>query len=95
MITLPRDDVQKQEILARIASAFDKDRNYSEQEVNEKIRAFDVDDHTLIRRELVNFGYLGKDTAKGIYWVKEHKLDKQAIEQIKATQDRIDKSGFY
>jgi hypothetical protein len=32
----------------------------------------DVNDRVLIRRELVNFGYLGKDTAKNIYWVKRN-----------------------
>ena len=58
MITLPRDDLKKQEILQKIAKKFKKGKEYYEQEVNEIIKSFDVDDHTLIRRELVNFNYM-------------------------------------
>jgi len=68
MITLPKDDLKKQEILQKIAKKFEKNKEYTEQEVNEIIKSFDIDDYVLFRRELVNFNYLGKDSYRGIYW---------------------------
>ncbi len=95
MITLPRSDLEKQKILQKIAAAFEENRNYSEEEVNKVIQSFNVDDFVLFRRELVNFNYLGKDTGKGIYWIKQKKLDDKKIKAIKNNQERIEKSGFY
>ena len=95
MITLPRDDLKKQEILQRIAKKFERDKEYSEQEVNEIIRTFDIDDYTLIRRELVNFNYLGKDPYKGIYWLKSEILNQDQLNKIKDNMKRIKKSNFY
>lgn len=62
MITLPKDDLEKQKILTKIAQKFEKDKEYDEQEVNKIIKSFDVDDYCLFRRELVNFNYFGKDS---------------------------------
>ncbi|MFA5176195.1 MAG: DUF2087 domain-containing protein [Candidatus Nanoarchaeia archaeon] len=88
-LTLPKNDVEKQEILEKVAKKFEKGKEYSELEVNEIIKSFDVDDHAMFRRELVNFNYLGKDTGKGIYWLKKDSLTKEELEQIKKTQSRI------
>jgi hypothetical protein len=95
MITLPRDDFKKQEILQKIAKTFEKDKEYPEQEVNEIIKSFDVDDYVLFRRELVNFNYLGKDSYKGIYWLKTKTLSKDQLNKIKGNMNRIEKSKFY
>ena len=95
MIILPRSDLEKQKILQKIAAAFEENRNYSEEEVNNLIQSFDVDDYVLFRRELVNFNYLGKDTGKGIYWLKQKKLDNAKIKAIQNNQERIEKAGFY
>ena len=95
MIILPRSDLEKQKILQKIAAAFEENRNYSEEEVNKIIQSFDVDDYVLFRRELVNFNYLGKDTGKGIYWLKQKKLDNAKIKAIQNNQERIKKAGFY
>ena len=95
MITLPRDDLKKQEILSKIAKKFQKDKKYTEQEVNEIIKSFDVDDYTLFRRELVNFNYLRKDSYRSVYWLKKKKLDNDQLVKIKNNQERIKKSGFY
>lgn len=94
MITLPRDDLKKQEVLQKIAGKFVKNKEYTEQEVNEIIKSFDVDDHTLFRRELVNFNYLGKDTYKGVYWLKKNILSNEELEKIKTNQEKIRKSGL-
>lgn len=91
MITLPRDDLEKQKILTKIAQKFEKEKEYDESEVNEVIKSFDVDDYVLFRRELVNFNYLGKDSYRGIYWVKKHELSKEELDKIGKTQSKIKK----
>ncbi len=89
MITLPRDDLQKQKILTKIAQKLEKEKEYDESEVNEIIKSFDVDDYVLFRRELVNFNYLGKDSYRGVYWVKKHELSKEELDRIGKTQSKI------
>ena len=89
MVTLPRDDLEKQKILTKIAQKFAKDKEYDESEVNEIIKYFDVDDYVLFRRELVNFNYFGKDSYRGVYWVKKHELSKEELDKIGKTQSKI------
>lgn len=89
MLKLPRDDSEKQEILSKIAKKFEKDVNYSEQEVNEIIKSFEVDDVVLFRRELVNFNYLGKDSYKNIYWLKKNELSREDLDKIKDLKKRL------
>ena len=60
-------------------------------EVNNIIKSFDVDDYVLFRRELVNFNYFGKDSYKGIYWVKKQELSDKEIQKIKSNQEKIKK----
>jgi len=95
MITLPRDDLKKQKILQKIAKKFEKDKEYTEKEVNEIIKSFDVDDYVLFRRELVNFNYLGKNSYKGIYWLKKNVLSDEELDKIKSNQDRMKKGNVY
>jgi hypothetical protein len=71
MLILPKNDLKKQAILQKIAKKFKKDKEYSEEEINQIIKSFGVEDFALFRRELVNFNYLGKDSYKGIYWLKK------------------------
>ena len=95
MITLPRDDLKKQEILQKIAKKFEKNKEYPEQEVNEIIKSFDVDDYVLFRRELVNFNYLEKNSYKGIYWLKKDTLSDEELDKIKSNQDKMTKGNVY
>ena len=85
---LPKDDLAKQAVLSRIAQAFE-DRIYPEIEVNELIRRLDDDDHVLIRRELVNFGYLSKDASAGTYRIAKRTLSGEELERIGARQSKI------
>ena len=82
ILTLSKDDLEKQAILQKMASKFKKVKEYEESDVNEIIKSFDVDDHALFRRELINFGYLAKDSYKGIYWLKKSKLSQEDLEII-------------
>ncbi len=95
MIILPRNDLKKQEILSKITKRFVKDKEYSEQEVNEIIKSFDVEDYVLFRRELVNFNYLGKDSYKSIYWLKKDTLSEEELEKIRKNQKKMEKGNLY
>lgn len=89
MITLPRDDLQKQRILSMIAHRFERDKDYMDEEVNDIIKSFDVDDYILFKRELVKFNYLGKDHYKGTYWVEKFKTLTEELKKMKKNQDTI------
>ncbi len=95
MIILPRDDLRKQDILSKIAKSFEKDKEYPEQEVNEIIKSFDVEDYALFRRELVNFNYLGKDSYRGVYWLKKDTLSQEELNKVKSNQENVKKSNLY
>jgi len=88
---LPRDDVEKQGILSIIARKFDEGRQYKEEEVNSLIQTFDIEDYALYRRELVNFGYLGKDSYAGTYWLKKRELSEEELDKIRERQGKIRK----
>jgi hypothetical protein len=87
---LPKDDLAKQPVLSRIAQAFE-DRVYSEDEVNALIKLSDDDDHVLIRRELVNFGYLRRDAHRGEYRLLKQSLSREELERIGSRRSKIDR----
>jgi hypothetical protein len=91
MLNLPRNDLKKQEILSKIAEKFQKGKNYSEQEIDEIIKNFKVNDYILFRRELVNFNYFGKDSYKGVYWLKTKKLSEEELNKISKNSKAIEK----
>ncbi|MBS3143789.1 DUF2087 domain-containing protein [Candidatus Woesearchaeota archaeon] len=95
MITLPKDDLKKQEILGRIAMKFERGKEYTEQKVNEIIKSFNIDDYVLFRRELVNFNYLGKDSYKSVYWLKKSALSDEELARINFNQKKMKDSGVY
>ncbi|MBT3814064.1 DUF2087 domain-containing protein [Candidatus Woesearchaeota archaeon] len=90
MISLPKDDLKKQEILEKIAQEFIKNQIYNEIKVNEIINSFDVDDHVMIRRELINFGYLQRDPYKGTYWLIKKKLSSEELAKIGKNKKKIE-----
>jgi len=91
MLTLPSDDLEKQDVLVVVMQQFAVKREYTEEEVNELLQFCEVDDIALFRRELVNFNYLGKDSHKGVYWVKQKVLSDEALEKIGKNQTKISK----
>ena len=54
------------------------DKKYSEEEINEIIHKY-FSDQALIRRELINFGYMKRDPSKGIYWVVKRVLTEDDV----------------
>jgi len=76
----PSNDALKQIILKRIMKDFDQDKIYTEKEIDQTIKKY-FDDHVLIRRELVNFGYMQRDPYKGEYKVIKKELTKEDYEK--------------
>ena len=74
--SIPKNDALKQIVLKRLMKDFDEKRIYSEQEVNEAIKKH-FEDYTTLRRELVNFGYMQRDSLKGEYKVVKKELTKE------------------
>jgi hypothetical protein len=62
---LPRQEKKRVVVLRFITEAFQLGRAYSEGEVNSLLLRFH-DDYCLVRRELVDRGYLGR--CRGEYW---------------------------
>lgn len=57
--------------LIRIAEQMDADRKYTEKEINERIRqSIAFQDIELIRREMVQYRFLGRQRDGSEYWVE-------------------------
>lgn len=56
----------KKEVLRIISNIFEKDTDYSEQEVNEILKPI-FDDFVLLRRYLVDYKYLNRTRSGSIY----------------------------
>ncbi len=76
----PKNDALKQIILKRIMQDFEFDRVYNEKEVDETIKKY-FSDYATIRRELVNFGYMSRDSLKMEYKVVKKELTKEDYEK--------------
>jgi len=76
----PKNDFEKQAILLRIIEDFEDNQKYTEQEVNEKIKKY-FDDTSLLRRELINFGYMQRNPYTSEYWVVKRTLTKEDIKK--------------
>ena len=86
----PKSDLDKQAYLMQIMEKFVLGKIYLEHEVCEVIKKY-FDDTNLIRRELINFGYMRRDPYKGRYWVKKHKLNEEELHKIRKTGTKLQK----
>lgn len=67
----PRKAADKDLVLTHLVSHFERDRRYSEKEVNELLKALHTfGDWALLRRELFDTGRLGRDPGLSVYWVE-------------------------
>lgn len=67
LTSIPAQRKKERIILEKIAESFEKDRDYSEKEVNEIINRFH-EDHCTLRRDMIGEGIL--DRKDGIYRLK-------------------------
>lgn len=73
---LPKNDALKQIVLGRVVARFEGGKTYHKEEVTETLEP-DFEDHVLVRRELVNFGYLKYDNTANTYQVQKTELSEQ------------------
>lgn len=67
--TLPQKILRKRAVLQYLASKFDEREAYAEREINEiLVRWHTFDDYFLLRRELVDAGFLCRTTDGSRYW---------------------------
>ncbi len=90
----PKNDLEKQIILKIIMQKFEKNKTYSELEVDETVKNF-YEDYTTIRREFINFGYMQRDPYKGEYKVLKKELSEEELEKIGNRQKHLKKHDVY
>jgi hypothetical protein len=69
LLSFPRKQKTKLVILNRIAELFDRDRRYTEKEVN-RILASVYGDYVTIRRYLIDYGFLDRKRDGSEYWLR-------------------------
>ncbi len=68
--TLPNKEKKKVIVLQKIFENFESNRKYSEKEVNEIVSGF-YDDIFIIRRLLVDYGFMRRTQDCREYWVND------------------------
>lgn len=66
---LPKGPKKTEVVLRWLATFFEAERLYSEQEVNEVLKDKYAEDYVSLRRDLVDFGYLRRERGGGKYWL--------------------------
>ena len=66
--SFPKKQKRKLILLQHIAGMFDRERKYTEMEVNSLLKNV-YDDHTTIRRYLIEYGFLDRKRDGSEYWV--------------------------
>lgn len=75
---IPVPNKTKIPVLAYLGSKFDKDRFYSEREVNQIIQAWHTfGDYFILRRLLIDYEFLGRTDDGAKYWVEEKEDGKE------------------
>lgn len=74
LTTIPRKQKNKMIVLEYISHFFSEGIEYSEKEVNQIIKKF-YSDFAIIRRYLVDFGFLDRNREGSIYIKKENSID--------------------
>lgn len=69
LLKFPKKEKRKVVVLTNIADRFERNRHYSEKEVNELLKSV-YDDYVTVRRYLIEYGFLDRDRDGSRYWVK-------------------------
>ncbi|MBN2503747.1 MAG: DUF2087 domain-containing protein [Bacilli bacterium] len=67
---LPSKAKKKYIALQIIAKAFDENLQYNEKQVNEILEAIHAD-YVTLRRDLIDYGFLGRERDGSRYWLKK------------------------
>lgn len=87
MIELPKDSIEKQRVLQKVALALKKGVNYTDEQMDTLIEAVRINNCPLVKQELVKFGYVRKD-GNG-YWLLKDTLGEKEVNKLKAEQDKF------
>jgi hypothetical protein len=77
----PRNDALKQIVLERVVADLEFEATIEKADLNETIAEY-YDDYALVRRDLVNFGYLDHDHLAGTYEVAKRELEAADYREI-------------
>jgi hypothetical protein len=78
---LPKNDALKLIVLERLLEPLEVGETYMKAELNERVEPH-FDDHALVRRELVNFGYCRYDNRTNEYTVEKTTFDEDDLGEI-------------
>ncbi len=67
--TFPAREKRKIAVLNRIATQFEAGRDYTEKQVNEILRGIEPQQYVVLRRYLIEYGYLARERDGSRYWV--------------------------
>lgn len=69
LITFPAREKKKIVVLKKIAEQFERDKKYSEKEINAILKEI-YEDFATIRRYLIEYGFMGRTNDCKYYWLK-------------------------
>jgi DNA-binding HxlR family transcriptional regulator len=69
LVKIPAKQKKLVVVLRWLATKFEAGKMYTEPEVNAVLKSVDDEDFVLLRRELVDFGYLRRERGGGKYWL--------------------------
>ncbi len=61
---------KKAVIFKKIAEQFEKDKKYTELDVNSVLKQIYPDDYSTLRRGLIEMGYMDRESDGSEYWIK-------------------------
>jgi hypothetical protein len=74
----PAKEKRKYILITEIIHVFDENRFYTEKEINALLKEIYVD-YAIIRRYLVDYGFLGRKTDGSSYWVESFEPNSKSI----------------
>ncbi|EPH76374.1 hypothetical protein D926_01380 [Enterococcus faecalis D811610-10] len=66
LLVIPKKNAKKVQVFQRVANQFEFGKEYTEKEVNQRLREI-YEDYALLRRYLVDYQYLERDKFRKIY----------------------------
>ncbi|EFM11176.1 Protein of unknown function DUF2087 [Paenibacillus curdlanolyticus YK9] len=68
--SFPVKEKRRLALLRHMAGYFERNQTYTEKEVNERLKTFSEDDYVMLRRYLIEYGFLDRKDDGSAYWVK-------------------------
>lgn len=70
LVEYPKDEISKRIILSEIIKYFDKDTQYTEEEIDAELKSI-FPDYKILRKELIAYDYLLEGNRGDVYWVSD------------------------